>query len=77
MIFVANDVDAKHREWSDRGVRFGFAPKAEPWGGKVTSFEDPDGNRFVLVTHDAASREMAAQHRAKQEMEIARDVQAS
>jgi catechol 2,3-dioxygenase-like lactoylglutathione lyase family enzyme len=76
VIFVTNNVDAKFREWSRQGVAFVYPPKPEPWGGKVTSFKDPDGNSFVLVTHDAASREMAAQRRSKQEMEIAKDVQA-
>ncbi|MBV9180176.1 MAG: SpoIIE family protein phosphatase [Acidobacteria bacterium] len=76
VIFVTDDVDAQYREWSDRGVRFLGPPRAEAWGGKVTGFEDPDGNSFVLVTHDAASREMMAQRRAKEEMEIAKDVQA-
>ena len=76
VIFVTNDVDAKFREWSERRVSFVYSPKSEPWGGRVTAFRDPDGNSFVLVAHDAASREMTAHRRAKQEMEIAKDVQA-
>lgn len=76
IVFVTNDVDAKFREWSDRGAPFAYSPKAQAWGGKVTAFQDPDGNSFLLVSHDAATREMAAQRRTRQEMEIAKDVQA-
>jgi catechol 2,3-dioxygenase-like lactoylglutathione lyase family enzyme len=58
VIFVTEDVPAKFVEWSQRGVRFRDPPKAEAWGGVVTGFEDMDGNSFVLVGYDAASREI-------------------
>jgi len=57
------------------------------WGGVFTRFKDPDGNSFLLVSFDEVSREIEAhrraraqqlesEHRAAQEMEIAKQVQA-
>lgn len=56
------------------------------WGGVFTHFKDLDGNSFMLVSYDEASRAVEAQRRAAaakleserraaQEMEIARQVQ--
>jgi len=56
------------------------------WGGIFTSFEDLDGNSFLLVSFDDVSREIEAQRRATtekleserrtaQELEIAKQVQ--
>jgi serine phosphatase RsbU (regulator of sigma subunit)/predicted enzyme related to lactoylglutathione lyase len=85
--FATNDVMAKFSEWSERGVRFEHAPHTEHWGGTFARFEDPDGNSFTLVGHDVMSQQIEAQRRAaaekaeagrrlKQEMEIAKQVQA-
>jgi len=98
--FLTEDVLAKFREWTKRGVRFRYTPRlrrikydeqpAEPapvWGGVSTRFEDPDGNSFTLVGLDEVSRaveeqrraiaqRVEAEHRAAQEMDIARQVQA-
>ncbi len=57
------------------------------WGGVFTRFKDVDGNSFSLVGFDEVSREVEAQrraiaekleteHRAAQELEIAKQVQA-
>jgi serine phosphatase RsbU (regulator of sigma subunit) len=57
------------------------------WGGVFTRFKDVDGNSFLLVGFDEVSREVEAQrraiaerldeeHRAAQELEIAKQVQA-
>jgi serine phosphatase RsbU (regulator of sigma subunit) len=57
------------------------------WGGMFARFEDIDRNSFALVSFDAVSRAVEAQHRASiekqeadrraaQELEIARQVQA-
>jgi serine phosphatase RsbU (regulator of sigma subunit) len=86
-VFVTEDVAAQFDEWSKRGVRFGHVPQTESWGGTFTKFEDLDGNSYVLVSHDAMSQAIEAQRRAaaekveaerrlKQEMEIAKQVQA-
>jgi phosphoserine phosphatase RsbU/P len=110
--FVTEDVIAKFREWSKRGVHFNFAPRlkrlkhevpvrvlqssgqsspgAEPtpiWGGVFTRFKDIDGNTFSLVSYDevthaveaqrrAIAGKLEAEHRAIQELEIAKQVQA-
>jgi phosphoserine phosphatase RsbU/P len=110
--FVTEDVLAKFREWSKRGVRFNFAPRlkrlkhdvpvrvpqpsgpsspgaesAPIWGGVYTRFKDIDGNAFSLVSYDevthaveaqrrAIAHKLEAEHRAVQELEIAKQVQA-
>jgi phosphoserine phosphatase RsbU/P len=87
VVFATDDVMAKFHEWSKRGVRFAYAPRTERWGGTFTEFEDPDGNSFILVSHDAISQAIEAQRRAAaekleaerrlaQEFEIAKQVQA-
>jgi catechol 2,3-dioxygenase-like lactoylglutathione lyase family enzyme len=48
VFFLTEDVDAKFKEWSERGVRFQFPPENAAWGGVFTRFEDPDGNSFGL-----------------------------
>jgi serine phosphatase RsbU (regulator of sigma subunit) len=75
--FLTEDVLAKFREWTKRGVRFRYMPRlrrikydehpAEPgpvWGGVFTRFEDPDGNSFTLVGLDEVSRAVEDQRRA-------------
>jgi len=85
--FITEDVTAKFREWSKRGVHFQHPPKVPPWGGIFTEFEDPDGNTFALVGFDYVTRQIEAQRRAliekleaerraAQELEIAKQVQA-
>ena len=77
IVFLTEDVVAKFREWSKRGVRFrtprlrrikydGQAPAAEQppiWGGVSTRFQDIDGNSFSLVGFDDVSRALEAQRR--------------
>src|SRR5690348_2850494 len=40
--FLTDDVDARHREWSGRGVQFSEAPRALPWAARVATFLDVD-----------------------------------
>jgi len=86
-VFLTEDVTARYVEWLSRGVRFDHPPKTPEWGGMFTSFEDPDGNSFVIVGFDELSRELEAHRRAiadqqeaerrsAQELEIAKQVQA-
>ena len=44
---ACDDVEATHRQLSERGVEFDSPPQKQPWGTFAT-FRDPDGNRFVL-----------------------------
>ena len=87
VVFVTEDLFAKYNDWSERGVRFHHPPQVPPWGGLFTIFEDIDGNSFTLVGFDEVTRELEAQrrayaekveadHRAAQELEIAKQVQA-
>jgi serine phosphatase RsbU (regulator of sigma subunit)/uncharacterized glyoxalase superfamily protein PhnB len=85
--FVSEDVLAKYKEWSERGVTFTVPPQKPAWGGIFCRFEDPDGNPFMLVGFDEINREIEArrsayaerqeaERRAAQELEIAKQVQA-
>jgi serine phosphatase RsbU (regulator of sigma subunit)/catechol 2,3-dioxygenase-like lactoylglutathione lyase family enzyme len=86
IFFVTEDLNAKYKEWSGRGVHFLFPPEAPPWGGIHTRFEDPDGNRFGLIGFDELTRGVEqyrlslaqkheAERRAARELEIAKQVQ--
>ena len=44
---ACDDVEATHRQLSQRGVPFDGPPQKQPWGTFAT-FRDPDGNQFVL-----------------------------
>jgi serine phosphatase RsbU (regulator of sigma subunit)/catechol 2,3-dioxygenase-like lactoylglutathione lyase family enzyme len=88
IVFLTEDVIAKFREWSKRGVHFRYTPRLrrikshphasaaeqEPvWGGVFTRFEDIDGNSFSLVGFDDVSRTLEAQRRAiAEKLEIER-----
>ena len=47
--FACDNVERTYQELVSRGVPFLSPPKKEPWGTFAT-FEDPDGNHFVLST---------------------------
>jgi len=87
IVFLTENVEAKYREWSARGVTFLHPPKMAPFGSLITRFEDPDGNAFVLIEFDEATRlveeqrrrteeQEELQRRGARELEIARQVQA-
>jgi serine phosphatase RsbU (regulator of sigma subunit)/predicted enzyme related to lactoylglutathione lyase len=87
IVFLTEDVDTKYQEWRERGVGFVHPPKEPAWGGIFTTFADPDGNTFVLVGFDEASRaleqqrrqtteKLVTERRATRDLEIARQVQA-
>jgi predicted enzyme related to lactoylglutathione lyase len=44
---ACDDVEATHRQLSERGVTFDSPPQKQPWG-TFAKFSDPDGNQFVL-----------------------------
>jgi serine phosphatase RsbU (regulator of sigma subunit)/predicted enzyme related to lactoylglutathione lyase len=85
--FITEDVNAKFKEWSSRGVRFHSPPQEPEWGGIFTRFEDVDGNSFGLAGFDelthgvesqrrAIAQKLESERRAAYELEIAREVQA-
>jgi predicted enzyme related to lactoylglutathione lyase len=47
--FYSDDVQAAHRELSERGVEFPQPPMQLPGVGWWAIFADPDGNRFALL----------------------------
>lgn len=79
IVFLTEDVVAKYREWSKRGVHFRYTPRLRRvqhnphasaaenppiWGGVFTRFEDIDGNSFSLVGFDDVSHALEEQRRA-------------
>lgn len=46
------DVDALHQELTTQGVKFSGSVRDEPWGGRVVTVRDPDGNLFDLLNAD-------------------------
>jgi predicted enzyme related to lactoylglutathione lyase len=44
---ACDNVEATHRQLSQRGVEFTQGPTQQPWG-TFAKFRDPDGNEFVL-----------------------------
>jgi serine phosphatase RsbU (regulator of sigma subunit) len=86
-VFLTENIEAKYREWSGRGVHFSHPPETAPWGSVYTEFDDIDGNRFWLIGFDQATRDveeqrrlteerLEADRRSARELEIARQVQA-
>jgi serine phosphatase RsbU (regulator of sigma subunit) len=86
-VFVTEDVASKFQTWRKRGVRFHHPPQTGTWGGIFTTFEDVDGNSFVLAGWNEMTRQIEARRRAiakkaeserrtAQELEIAKQVQA-
>ena len=75
--FITEDLLAKFREWTSRGVKFQQAPRlrrltqasASPsdsspvWGGMFARFRDPDGNSFSLVAFDEVTHTIETQRR--------------
>jgi len=87
VVFATEDVAAKFKEWSERGVRFHHPLRQQTSGAMFTIFEDLDGNTFALTGFDdltrgveagrrAAAEKLESERRARQEMEIAKQVQA-
>jgi serine phosphatase RsbU (regulator of sigma subunit)/catechol 2,3-dioxygenase-like lactoylglutathione lyase family enzyme len=87
VLFMTEDVHAKYREWSERGVHFLSEPENPAWGGTFARFEDPDGNLFGLEGFDEVRRSLelrrqehaerlVTERRVAQELEIAKQVQA-
>src|SRR5215467_12875903 len=64
VLFMTEDVHAKYKEWSERGVHFLTAPETPGWGGTYTRFEDPDGNQFGLEGFDEVRRSLESRRQA-------------
>src|SRR5262249_29110057 len=85
--FVTDDIEARYRDWSSRGVPFDSPPRAGPFQVTHVMFRDPDGNGFQLVQADQVTRQIEAERRSRmeqlererhaaREIAIATDVQA-
>src|SRR5262249_54934129 len=87
VVFATEDVAAKFRDWSERGVRFRHPLRQQPSRAMSTICDDPDGHGLVLAVFDdltrgvetgrrAAAEKLESERRAAQELEIAKQVQA-
>ena len=47
--FVVDDLDAEQARLEAGGVTFIRSKGAEPWGGRISTFLDPDGNYCQLI----------------------------
>ena len=47
-----SDVDSLHQELVSQGVMFNGDVRDEPWGGRVVTVRDPDGNLFDFLNAD-------------------------
>jgi catechol 2,3-dioxygenase-like lactoylglutathione lyase family enzyme len=47
IVLECDDLDATYQELAGRGVRFNGPVQEEPWG-RFATFDDPDGNGWVL-----------------------------
>jgi uncharacterized glyoxalase superfamily protein PhnB len=47
--FESDDLESLYRKLNHRGVHFYLLPDKMPWGGMMAGFEDPDGNRYLIV----------------------------
>lgn len=84
--FVTEDLGVVYKTWSQRNVHFHHPPEKAPWGPLHTTFEDLDGNIFILVQLDEMTEALEAERRAVEvkksterrtahEMAIAKEVQ--
>lgn len=46
--FMVEDIDQAYQNLTSSGVEFEMPPTAQPWGGVLALFKDPDGNVFYL-----------------------------
>ncbi len=46
--FIVDDINARYEELLSKGVEFEMKPTAQPWGGTLALFKDPDGNIYYL-----------------------------
>ena len=51
-----DDVDKLYAELKAQGVKFSGEVRDEPWGGRVATVADPDGNLFDLLNSDFEKR---------------------
>ncbi len=49
LLFFVSDIDATTDRLHAAGVEFRDQPHDEPWGGRITTVADPDGNLFTLL----------------------------
>ena len=47
--FLVQDIEEVYQCLRERGVHFTEEPHDTAWGGKIASFNDPDGNLLQLV----------------------------
>ncbi len=46
--FITDDIDTEYERLKNAGVVFEMPPTAQPWGGVLALFKDPDNNIYYL-----------------------------
>ncbi len=67
VLFITEDVHAKYKEWSERGVCFLTGPERPGWGGVYARFEDLDGKAFGLEGFDEVRQSLVLRRQAHAE----------
>ena len=49
---AGDDLDAAYAALTAKGVEFSMPPSDQPWGGRLATFVDPEGNEIVLDKFD-------------------------
>ena len=49
---LVDDIEKSCKELREKGVRFVEELHEEPWGGRLATFTDPDGNNLQMVQID-------------------------
>jgi phosphoserine phosphatase RsbU/P len=68
--FITENIIGQYEEWSGRNVHFTQPPLSPVWGAgkaRFAVFEDLDGNKFILLEFDEATRALEAERRAATE----------
>ena len=53
LVLEVDDIDAAYERWSAQGVAFTSPPTDQQWG-RFASFDDPDGNGWILMSASGA-----------------------
>ena len=54
LVVEVDDIDTTYERWNDLGVQFTSKPADQKWG-RFATFDDPDGNGWVLMETKATS----------------------
>ena len=59
--FMVEDIKAEQAALEAKGVKFTRTEGIEYWGGKISTFSDPDGNLLQIMQYDPSADSTSAQ----------------